>query len=272
MKKNWSTLRQSIDRLIYDATARSGQMSDDAARLFIERLFQRAIECRDEIAEELTKRRIKWLVHFTLAFNAPGILRHGLVPRGFLERKPLRDIISSVFPDDNRLDKMLFANCISVSFPNYQLFYAKRSQINKKWAVVLIEPDMVTKCPCLYFYHNAASGISGGRSIDSFQHMFYDQKINEPSAGLRSYLKLPDYYTTSPQAEILINSAIPAKFIRAVCVEDWETKKRIENACGKDCAKKVWVTGKYFSARHDFHFWTKKANNEKESGQVVNSD
>ena len=256
MKKNWKTFRQNVDRLIYDGTARKGYLSDDAAQLFIEKLFRRDKEASHEILEEINRRKIKWLIHFTLAFNVSGILQYGLIPRRFLEKKPLQDIIKSVFPDDLRIDNILHGNCISVSFPNYQLFYSKRNQINKKWAILLIDPEILSQCPCLFFRHNAATrNIKGERAIKGFQDMFYDEHLENPPIPLRSYLELPEHYTTSPQAEVLLTSVIPERYIKAACVEDWSVKKKIEEKCEKDFKKKIWVTKEYFGPRHDSHFW-----------------
>ena len=257
MKKNWTTLRRSIDKLVYDGTARQGQLSDDTAGLFIERLFQKEREHSGGIIEELAERKIKWLIHFTLAFNVAGILKHGLVPRGFLEKKPLRNIILSVFPDDNRFDKMLSANCISISFPNYQLFYSKRNQINKKWAVILIDPQVLSQCPCLFFHQNAASQITGKRTISGFRHMFYDEHMDNPHMRLRNHLKLPEHYTTNPQAEVLVNSVIPARFIKAAYVENRDIRAKIKEYGREEFEGKIRVSGQYFGPRHDYHFWKK---------------
>ena len=254
MKKNWTNLRRSFDNLIYDGTARSGQLSADTAGLFIEKLFQRAREHSTEIIEELGKRKIKYLIHFTLAFNVPSILKHGLLPRSFLEKKPLQNIIRSVFPFDNRFDD-IDANSISVSFPNDKAFHAKRNQINKKWAIILIDPQILSQCPCHFFHHNAASGIPGRKTINGFQRMFYDQHVDELQMRLRTYLKLPEHYTTNPQAEILVDSVIPAKFIKAACVENLETKKNIEAFGGEKFKEKILVSNKYFRRRDDSDFW-----------------
>ena len=255
MKKNWSNIRHTIDRIVYDGTARPGRGSDESVNLFVEKLFRKTKENRAEIIEEISNRNIQWLVHFTLAFNISGILKYGLIPRGFLEKKPLQNILLSVFPDDHRYDKLLSSNCISISFPNYKLFYSKQNELGKNWSVILIDPKILSYCPCLFFRENAAKGISGKSSIQGLQGMFYDKQIKHPPATLREYLKLPEYFTTNPQAEILVNSVIPPRFIKAAYVKEWSIKKKIEARCDENLKNKIWISDKYFKPRQDYHYW-----------------
>jgi len=258
MKRNWNNIFQTVEKLVYDGTAESGHTSDDFVNLFIENLFLRVSEDRSSIIEEITKRKIKWLVHFTPAFNVSGILKYGLIPRNYLEKKPLCNVIQSVFPDDYRLDHLLKSNCISVSFPNYKMFYLKRKQMGKNWSVILIDPEIITQCPCVFFHNNAASAITGDKTIQGWNKMFQDIDIESPPESLRKYLQLPSYYTTNPQAEILLNSVIPPKFIRAAYVEKWPIKKLIELNCGNKFKEKIWISDKYFKPRHDHWYWQKK--------------
>ncbi len=257
MKKNWNNFRQTLERVVYDGTARPGRGSDESVYLFVEKLFRRTKENHAEIIEEISNRNIQWLVHFTFAFNVSAILKYGLIPRDFLEKKPLRNMIQSVFPDDNRYDNLMSSNCISISFPNYKLFYSKRKELGKNWSVVLIDPKILSYCPCLFFRENVAKGISGRSTKQGFQEMFYDKRINNTPENLREYLRLPECFATNPQAEILVNSAIPHKFIKAAYVEKWSVKKLIEARCGKKFKEKIWVSDKYFQGRHDHHYWQK---------------
>jgi len=255
MKKNWNNFRQTLERVVYDGTARPGRGSDESVYLFVEKLFRRTKENHAEIIEEISNRNIQWLVHFTFAFNVSAILKYGIIPRDFLEKKPLRNIIQSVFPDDNRYDNLLSSNCISISFPNYKLFYFKRKELGKNWSVVLIDPQILSYCPCLFFRENAAKGISGRSAIQGLQDMFYDKRINNPPESLREYLRLPEYFTTNPQAEILVNSVIPPQFIKAAYVKKWSVKKLIEERYGEKSIEKIRVSDEYFKPRPDYDYW-----------------
>ena len=63
-------------------------------------------------------RKIPHLVHFTRLENLDSILNHGLLTRAECAARQ----IASVNTDTQRLDYQE-AVCVSVSFPNYKMFY-----------------------------------------------------------------------------------------------------------------------------------------------------
>jgi len=254
MKNNWYT-NINIDKVIYDGTARTGRDSDDIVRLFIEKLFVRTKEDRLDILQEIEDRQINDLVHFTRAPNVSQIFKYGLIPREYLERKPLIDLVKGPFPDDKRLENMRDSNCISVSFPNYRMFFKKRKEFNDDWGVVIINPDILSKCPCFFFKKNAASRIEGDKSCQAFKDMFENYFVHEYSKFIRDHLKTPINYTTDPQAEILVNSVIPPRYIRGVFVEKWPVKVLIEKKAGNKYKEKIWISNKYFRPRDDYEHW-----------------
>ena len=85
--------------------------------------------------------------------------------------------------------------------------------------------------------------------------MFQDIEIEPPPKSLRKYLDLPSYYTTNPQAEVLLNSVIPPRFIRAAYVEKWSIKKLIELRCGSKFKERIRIADEYFKPRHDYWYW-----------------
>jgi len=111
--------------------------------------------------------------------------------------------------------------------------------MGKNWSVILIDPEIITQCPCVFFHNNAASAITGDKTIQGWNKMFQDIDIESPPESLRKYLQLPSYYTTNPQAEILLNSVIPPNFIRAAYVEKWPIKKLIELKCSNKFKEKI---------------------------------
>ena len=79
-------------------------------------------------------------------------------------------------------------------------------------------------------------------SIEAFENMFghHDQRIN-----------LPEWYTTDPQAEVMVFNEIPIRYIEGVAVEnecDATNLKSLMNVS-------VIVRPKLFSWRSDFAHW-----------------
>jgi hypothetical protein len=77
---------------------------------------------RDMIRAYCATRRIDTLVHFTRLENLVGILAEGILPRSTLEGRPS----GVIFNDDIRTDNHKEAVCLSISFPNYKMFYKYR--------------------------------------------------------------------------------------------------------------------------------------------------
>lgn len=101
----------------------------------------------------IDKRDIKYLTHFTRIENLPSILQKGLMPRKQLLLQGIRPEVN----DWNRLDNT-DAVCLSVSFPNYKLFYRFRvKRPETKWAVILLDPIILDRCRCSFACRNAAS-------------------------------------------------------------------------------------------------------------------
>ncbi len=71
----------------------------------------------------IVKRKIKYLVHFTKLTNLSNILDKGLIPRETLNGLNVPEV---TYSDNLRLDEHEYANCCSISFPNYKMFYKLR--------------------------------------------------------------------------------------------------------------------------------------------------
>jgi len=161
-------------------------------------------------------RKIPHLVHFTRLENLESILNHGLLTRGECAARQ----IASMNTDMQRLDCQE-AVCLSISFPNYKMFYRYRMENpNARWAVLGIKPSVLWEKSCAFCKENAASAnvscipIEERRGPAAFSGMFDDfgEKV-------RATLKIPDHYPTNPQAEVLAFDPIEPAHIFGVALQ-----------------------------------------------------
>lgn len=94
---------------------------------------------KEEIKKRARALRITRFVHFTQSGNLPGISKHGLYSRRLLETKGVRFLPSDEGSFDGRLDWV----SISVSLPNYKMFYSKMQNLKGEWAVLWIRPEVL---------------------------------------------------------------------------------------------------------------------------------
>lgn len=157
-------------------------------------------------------RGIEYLVHFTRLRNLRGIMEKGLMTRSNLERSNA----DFVYTDSQRLDGVPNSISLSVSFPNYKMFYDKKIKYDLKdnmWCVLLLKTEILRDFDCAFILGNKANlsnrniDLNERMSLESFAEFFddYDE---------RSKLMAPsDTYATDPQSEILCLSNIPVSKI-----------------------------------------------------------
>jgi hypothetical protein len=207
------------------------------------------------IRQIVENRRIERLVHFTRLENLIGILRFGLIPRLMLDQWNIPYIVN----DFERNDSCLNANCLSVSFPNYQLFFRQQKRTPQTvWVVLAIHPQVLWQKASAFCAENAAS--SSVRAIplalrqtgQAFQKLFHDA----PNGVRRSDFPIPYHYTTNPQAEVLVFDTIEPVNIMEVYYRglDWQHIRPIQR----------WAPGirytrseEVFGPRSDYRFWRK---------------
>ena len=206
----------------------------------------------------LQQRSVTHLVHFTKAQNVPSILRNGLLSRDELSARGIAHSIN----DLHRFDYVTGAVCLSVSFPNYKLFYRLRQEHpTDDWVVLRLRPDVVAHKRCAFSYANAAtrsiaqSHLAERMTLAALEGMFADHEGMPP----RATLKIPDSWPTNPQAEILVLDAIEPHFITDVIVD---AKERVKNlpallALSREFnGKPKFLHGKIlFDARPDYSHW-----------------
>lgn len=168
-------------------------------------------ERKKKIKEYCKERGIKELIHFTELKNVKSILDIGLNSKDYNSELHKKHKINDI----NRFDYRTHMISLSVSHPNYKMFYKYRQQNkNSNWAVLIIEPDVLWEIHCLFCKKNAASiDISSAEdkelmSLKGLKSMFSEDNF------------LPSNFTTDSQAEVLVWEHIPIKYIKSVVVQN----------------------------------------------------
>lgn len=207
------------------------------------------------------ERGISRLFHFTRIENLSSILEHGL-----LGRQQLGNLHLSTPPktnDNDRFDGFPDALCLSISYPNYKMFYKLSMDNQGQWVILLLDSYILWEFDCAFFETNAASlivrnmDISHRKEYSSFVNLFGDRP------GIkRQDIPLSDQYTTDPQAEVLVFEPIPPEYFISVYFFD-ETAKQNWLRQTRICRyppKRLIANPGYFRPRHDYRFW---ASNKK---------
>jgi hypothetical protein len=175
---------------------------------------------RTPIEDEVRRRGISSLYHFTRAENVAGILREGLLPRDALPP----DAITS---DSQRIDGRPHTVSVSVSHPNSRMFYAKRYETpGVLWVVLELNPSILFESRCLFSPTNAASHSVSSRSEDelstfeAFLDMFRRGQGQEHA---------PDAIASDVQAEVLVVGPIAPRHVTAIHVEHTATALGLRN-------------------------------------------
>lgn len=167
------------------------------------------------ICRMVEERGILFLAHFTRIENLAGIVEKGLVPKTFVSSDSLHN-------DAMRLDGFPEASSLSVSFPNYLMFYRYRClQPDSNWAVLRLATNVLVDIPCLFFQTNAANGRFRNASDDALGHMMgldgLSSMFLDDPISTREERGLLDHETTDPQAEVLAFSTVDPEKIGAIC-------------------------------------------------------
>ncbi|WP_339098227.1 DarT ssDNA thymidine ADP-ribosyltransferase family protein (plasmid) [Deinococcus sp. VB343] len=212
---------------------------------------------RTEIRRQAESRGIQFLVHFTRLENLVGIMANGICSRQVMRGR------NYIHNDDVRLDGRLHANCLSISHPNYKMFWNYRSLSGgADWVVLRIHPRVLWELDCGFTEVNAAKRThnihlraeQSLKTVQAFVGMF-----DCPDPDLRHALDLQDYETTDPQAEVLVFETIPPEYIAAVCVnkrEDFSDVRGLRAAQERQIP--VVFCDALFRPRHDYRHWLKR--------------
>lgn len=177
-------------------------------------------------------RDIHTLIHFTHISNLPSILSNGLISRGNLEQD-MRGKFR--FNDEYRYDKCRNAICLSISFPNYKMFYSYNNKAQHEWVVIELSSSILWELDCAFCHENAASTsvttipLEQRKSFSALEKMFDSQ----------AYGVLPKNYTKSPQAEVLVFDKIPPQYIKNILFKF-------------NKGTNIFCDDKYFKPRQDY--------------------
>lgn len=122
-------------------------------------------------------RGIKYLVHFTRAENLVSIFNNGLVPVNTLDEREM----DYYYNDQHRLDNCCDANCLSIQFPNYKMFYKYRYENSgTDWVVLGIKNTVLWEKDCAFCVENAASSnvtsipLQRRKGVNAFNKLYND--------------------------------------------------------------------------------------------------
>jgi len=244
--------RKSRERLIQQSRIREEERQreldrkndlDQAENL---KLAAKSLEERKrKIQFFVESRGIKRLIHFTPVENLGSILERGICPRSLLD-KEIKDKYKKV--DGYRFDGNLDSVSMSITFPNYQMFYLKRAGAQRAdesfWVVLEVDPEIMWTHECAFYPHNAASGrfsryeFSHFSSLDKLRAMFDELGRNSST---------PHDCPTDPQAEIMVKGAIPAEKILKI----WTERKDLAEKLSGQLGRVIDYGREYFKPRVD---------------------
>lgn len=190
-----------------------GNLSEKSFQIMWNRNIERIVFDEEKV------KNINGLYHFTHRENLKSILKDGLLTRSELNKK---NIIYS-FNDENRWDGIEDSISLSISHPNYKMFYKYRSKTdNNDWVVLKISNDILTGSKtrsidyfdnAIFCKTNAASFKEKDRSITERKTYKAFLEMFESPTG-----KQLQKYTFDNQAEILYQGNIPREFIEEIYI------------------------------------------------------
>lgn len=173
----------------------------------------------NEILNEIEKRGIKRICHFTKSKNLSHILNDfkGIYAIDFLPEN-YKDCNDSL-----RLDGKTDYICCSIEYPN--IFYLDRIKNNDKlfkdWIILSIDPKIMCLEKTLFSKVNAAT--EKGRYITKggggFKSLF-DNNIVTTKRSIKRECTMIESSPTDIQAEVLIYHKIPLEYINGIIVKN----------------------------------------------------
>ena len=212
-----------------------------------------------QIQKFCEERDITTLVHFTRIENLRTILQEGLIGRSLLEAREQQFL----WNDDDRSDGHTEANCLSISFPNYKMFWEIRKKkenaegvSDSQWIVLLLDAKVLWELNCAFCQRNAAQRtvskipIAERKKPEALKGMFEDfYNIKHQD------LQIPQNYPTHPQAEVLVFDRIPTHYINAIHFGNATILEQWRSDYTGTCSDKFLLNSKYFKYRPDYEVW-----------------
>jgi hypothetical protein len=159
--------------------------------------------------------KISYLLHFTRVSNLSSIMKYGLYP---IER--VHEIgANPEINDHERWDGHRDSTSLSISFPNYKMFYKYRMENQEiDWTVLVLDPSILWTKKCAFSKHNAADNRIRSQSVDDLLTLQAFSGMFEPIDGhpSREVQRLKSCDPTDGQAEIMVFDVIEPNFINGV--------------------------------------------------------
>lgn len=193
-------------------------------------------------------------MHFTHVRNLNSILHEGLLSREVLETWPRER--QPRYNDSHRLDKRKGAICLSISFPNYRMFYKYSMNNRAEWVVLLLNAAILWELDCAFCQENAASSavtripLANRKQADVLISMFADYSYIR-----RQDLQIPNNYPTHPQAEVLVLVQIPPHYIDTIHFYNREAYRAWLSSNAETHPQRFDVSQQYFQPRQDYEKW-----------------
>ena len=169
----------------------------------------------------VTAKNIPYLVHFTRVENLPSILQHGLQPRSVVDdaNQNKNNILfgkNIIFNDSYRVDYKREYNCLSVSFPNWRMFWGCRQNSGGNWVVLLLHPKILWAKESLFYPTNDATGSVSTLRIHNFNNSI---ALANMFGGQRDQ-NMCDHDPTDVQAEVMVQGIIAPQYVGYCLFQD----------------------------------------------------
>lgn len=201
------------------------------------------------IKEFAVERGVKSLFHFTRVKNLPSILARGLLTKKACNAEGVEPEINDQYRYDGT-----DAVCATISYPNYRMFYRLRcDNPGVEWVVIKLDCSLLWRTPCAFSDTNAGDGsvfhtpVDQRQGLASLKSMFGDYQQVE-----RAILKIPDHYTTNPQAEVLLLDGAASSDITGVY---FQTNARYVEFKAQYPDLRCHLNGGFFNGRSDYAHW-----------------
>ena len=177
-----------------------------------------------------------------------------------------------------------FKQALSLSFPNYKMFYSIRETRKKiagadhsQGVVLLLDVEVLWELDCAFCRENASSNrvrhipLEDRKGPDALRSLFQEEFYDDTKVILRRSLAIPAHYPTNPQAEILVFDKIPSKHINTIVFLDWYTLRQWNSDNPATYTQEFCTdTDYYFSYRQDYEFWKRDSSDSDDNALPEN--
>lgn len=210
------------------------------------------VKYNKKIKDEVRKRKIEYLYHFTRYENIESILSRGLLSREMLEMEN----ISCNYNDENRYDRCFDCVNTSVSFPDYKMLSKYRKAFkDADWVIFKIDAKVLYERECFFAKTNTTAKkqftnkIKEHTDIKSFKSLF--NQIHEK--GSRAAMGIDDNMPTNPQAEVFLLEGIDLSDICEIVFENKKLMEKFKREYSTDIELSVDIN--LFKTRKDAKYW-----------------